>query len=81
MQKSGDLKIAEGTTKIGHGAFYGSYSSCPMPLSSLYIPSTVKDIDQYTLEYMNLLPNRCTITVDENNPYWTVNSNGDVVEK
>ncbi len=81
LQKSGDLKIAEGTTKIGHGAFYGSYSSCPMPLSSLYIPSTVKDIDQYTLEYMNLLPSRCTITVDENNPYWTVNSNGDVVEK
>ncbi len=81
LQKSGDLKIAEGTTKIGHGAFYGSYSSCPMPLSSLYIPSTVKDIDQYTLEYMNLLPSRCVITVDENNPYWTVDSNGNVVEK
>ena len=81
LQKSGDLKIPEGTTKIGHGAFYGSYSSCPMPLSSLYIPSTVKDIDQYTLEYMNLLPSRCVITVDENNPYWTVDSNGNVVEK
>ena len=81
LQKSGDLRIQEGTTEIKHGAFYGSYQSCPMPLSSLYIPSTVKDIDQYTLEYMNLLPSKCVITVDENNPYWTVDSNGDVVEK
>ena len=81
LQKTGNLEIPEGTTKIGHGAFYGAYSSCPIPISSLYIPSSVKDIDQYTLEYMNLLPSRCTITVDENNPYWKVNSSGDVVKK
>lgn len=81
LQKTGALEIPEGTTTIEHGAFYGAYGTCPIAISSLYIPSTVKDIDQYTLEYINLFPSRCTITVDENNPYWTVDSNGDIVEK
>ena len=81
LQKTGTLNIPEGTTTIARGSFAEGYGSCPLALTGLNIPASVVDIEEDTLPWINKLPSRCVITVDENNPYWTVNSSGDVVEK
>ena len=81
LQKTGTLNIPEGTTTIARGSFVEGYGSCPLALTGLNIPASVVDIEEDTLPWINKLPSRCTITVDENNPYWTVNSSGDVVKK
>ena len=81
IQKTGTLNIPEGTTKIARGAFAEGYSTCPLAITGLKIPASLVEIEEDTLPWINKLPSRCTITVDENNPYWTVDSNGDIVEK
>ena len=81
LQKTGTLNIPEGTTRIARGAFAEGYSSCPLAITGLNIPASLVEIEEDTLPWINKLPSRCTITVDENNPYWTVNSSGDIVEK
>ena len=81
IQKTGTLNIPEGTTKIARGSFAEGYSTCPLAITGLNIPESLVEIEEDTLLWINKLPSRCTITVDENNPYWTVDSNGDIVEK
>ncbi len=81
IQKTGTLNIPEGTTKIARGSFAEGYSTCPLAITGLNIPASLVEIEEDTLPWINKLPSRCTITVDENNPYWTVDSNGDIVEK
>ena len=81
LQKTGTLNIPEGTTTIARGSFAEGYGSCPLALTGLNIPASVVNIEEDTLPWINKLPSRCIITVNENNPYWTVDSSGNVVEK
>ena len=78
--KTGELNIQEGTTKIAHGSFAGLYGACQVSISSLHLPASLQYIDEYTLPWINKLSNG-KITIDENNPYWTLDDNGDIVAK
>ena len=78
--KTGELSLPEGTTKIAHGAFAGVYNACQVSISSLHLPASLQYIDEYTLPWINKLSNG-KITIDENNPYWTLDDNGDIVAK
>lgn len=74
--KEGTVNIAEGTTTIKGGAFtYGDNNS----LYSVYIPASVKEISEQSIESLNTMVSRGKVTIDSGCAY-TI-SNGKVVKK
>lgn len=71
-----------GTTKIGQEAFstQGAASSETTKLTSVHIPASVTTIESAQIIALNKLVGRITITIDENNPDYTI-SGGKIVTK
>lgn len=66
---SGTVNVADGTERIEKGAFYGAAGN--VKYTSLNIPKSVKFIDENTMKAINSLL-KGNITVDSENPYFTV---------
>ncbi len=70
-KKTGTITVLDGTENIQKGAFYIEYSSGGETYTGVYIPASVKNIDDNNLTSINIRP-LSEITVDENNLYYEV---------
>ncbi len=74
----GDIVIEDGCTTIKNGAFYCSSSTNYLKWTSINIPASVTEIEEYSLNFIN--NSGVTVTVDANNEVYTV-SNNKIVKK
>lgn len=72
---TGSIAIPEGVTTVYRGALYGNNYTA----AALHIPASLVTIEADTFSYFN--DNAWTLSVDENNPAYTLDASGKLVVK